>query len=110
MDDRCALRNADQMANHAILMQFGTRVRSLRQAKGYSQEAFAAVADIDRGTFGKLERGEINVGLVSVARIAVGLEMKLDELLNGVELDPDEIRGIPRSAKGPRPIGSRNSS
>lgn len=96
------------MAHPSILVQFGTRVRSLRQAKGYSQEAFAAVANIDRGTFGKLERGEINVGLVSIARIAVGLEIELEQLLRGVELDPDEIRGIPRSAKGPKPIGSRN--
>ena len=95
------------MTHPALLVHFGTRVRSLRQAKGYSQEAFAAVANIDRGTFGKLERGEINVGLLSIARIAVALEIGLADLLSDVALDPDEIKRIPRSAKGPKPIGSR---
>lgn len=95
------------MAPPAIQLNFGRRVRALREAKGHSQEAFAALANIDRGTFGKLERGEINIGLISIARIAVALEIELHELLQDVDLEPEQIRAIPRSAKGPKPIGSR---
>ena len=81
---------------------------ALRVAKGHSQEAFAAMANIDRGAFGKLERGEINVGLISIARIAVALDMALPELMQAIEIDPDEIKAIPRLARGPKPIGARN--
>jgi transcriptional regulator with XRE-family HTH domain len=95
------------MAAHSIQIQFGKRVRSLREARGHSQEAFAAIANIDRGAFGKLERGEINVGLISIARIAVALDLTLPELLQSIDVDPEEIRAIPRSARGPKPIGAR---
>lgn len=95
------------MAFPSIQLQFGKRVRALREAKGYSQEAFAALANIDRGAFGKLERGEINVGLISIARIAVALDIGLPELLQAVEMSAEEIKAIPRLARGPKPIGAR---
>jgi len=107
VDDRVDLRNCLAMAAPSIQVQFGKRVRALREAKGYSQEAFAALANIDRGAFGKLERGEINAGLISLARIAVALEISLPELLQTVEIDADAIKALPRSARGPKPIGAR---
>jgi len=96
------------MAAPQIQVIFGKRVRALREAKGHSQEAFAAIANFDRGAFGKLERGEINAGLVSIARIAVALEMSLSELMQAVELEPAEIRALPRLARGPKPMGARD--
>ena len=96
------------MAGPSIQVKFGKRVRALREAKGHSQEAFAALANIDRGAFGKLERGEINAGLISLARIAVALEIGLPELLQTVEIDPEAIKAIPRSSRGPKPIGARD--
>ncbi|WP_341203783.1 helix-turn-helix transcriptional regulator [uncultured Sphingomonas sp.] len=108
MDVKGDLRDCRLMATPSIQVQFGKRVRALREAKGHSQEAFAALANIDRGAFGKLERGEINAGLISLARIAVALEIGLPELLQTVEIDPDAIKAIPRSARGPKPIGARD--
>lgn len=101
------LRDCELMVAPSIQVQFGKRVRALREAKGHSQEAFAAIANIDRGAFGKLERGEINVGLISIARISVALDMTLTELMQAIEIDPDEIKAIPRLARGPKPIGTR---
>ena len=91
-----------------IQVQFGKRVRALRKAKGHSQEAFAALANIDRGAYGKLERGENNVGLISIARIAVALQMSLPELMQTLQIVPEEIKAIPRLARGPKPIGERD--
>ena len=96
------------MADPSIQVQFGKRVRALREAKGHSQEAFAAIANIDRGAFGKLERGEVNVGLISIARIAVALDLDLSQLMQEISVEPEEIRAIPRSERGPKPLGSRD--
>jgi transcriptional regulator with XRE-family HTH domain len=95
------------MARPSIQLAFGSRVRALRLAQGHSQEAFAALANFDRGAFGKVERGEINVGLLSIARIATAFEMSLAALLEGVELDREEISSLPRSARGPKALGAK---
>ena len=102
------LRDGQLMTAPSIQVQFGKRVRALREVKGHSQEAFAAMANIDRGAFGKLERGEINVGLITIARIVVALDMTLPELMQGIDVDPDEIRAIPRVARGPKPLSARD--
>ena len=107
MDSGEVIRDGRPMVFPSIQLQFGKRVRALRKAKGHSQEAFAAMANIDRGAFGKLERGEINVGLISIARIAVALDMGLPELFQEVEINPNEIKAMPRLARGPMPIGAR---
>jgi transcriptional regulator with XRE-family HTH domain len=95
------------MAIPAIQVRLGKRVRALRTAKGHSQETFAGLANIDRSAYGKLERGETCAGLISLARIALALEIELSELLRTVEIDLEEIKAIPRSARGPKPIGKR---
>jgi len=88
-----------------VQVGFGKRVRELRLAAGRSQEEFASLANIDRSTFGKLERGLINASLLTMARVAVALGISLSELLDGLALDADEIRSLPRSATGPGRLG-----
>ena len=73
----------------SIQRAFGTRVRKLRSARGFSQEAFAAHANLDRGAYGKIERGDINVGIITVARIAVALDLTLSQLLEDFTLRAD---------------------
>lgn len=67
-----------------ILVRFGARVRHLRTSKGYSQEAFAAKCDLDRTYVGGIERGERNVALRNLERLAGALQMTLSELMDGV--------------------------
>jgi len=67
-----------------ILIRFGTRVRQLRTEKGYSQESFAANCELDRTYIGGIERGERNVALRNIERIAKALDMTLSELMNGL--------------------------
>lgn len=51
-----------------------------------SQEALADLAEIDRSHMGKIERGERNVSLLNVIRIARALGAKPSDLLNNAGL------------------------
>jgi transcriptional regulator with XRE-family HTH domain len=86
----------------ALQLAFGEHVRTLRRERGHSQEDFAALANLDRSAFGKIERGTINVGLISMARIAAALDLTLSQLLEGVAFDKSEIKSLPRSSRGPK--------
>jgi transcriptional regulator with XRE-family HTH domain len=63
-------------AKPPILVAFGHLVRKHRKAKGFSQEAFADVCEIDRSYMGGVERGERNLALVNIERIVAALELK----------------------------------
>jgi transcriptional regulator with XRE-family HTH domain len=71
--------------NVDILKQFGERVRELRKAKGFSQEAFAAHCGLDRTYVGGIERGERNVALRNIAVIANSLGISISELLDKLD-------------------------
>lgn len=57
--------------------QFGKRVRELRKARGYSQEDFADKAGLHRTYIGAIERGEQNVSLDNINKIAKALKIKV---------------------------------
>ena len=63
------------------LKRFGERVRTLRKARGLSQEAFAAKCGLDRTYIGGVERGERNLGLLNILRIAEALGVKCSKLM-----------------------------
>jgi transcriptional regulator with XRE-family HTH domain len=67
-----------------ILARFGQRVRELRHARGWSQEAFADECGLDRTYVGGIERGERNVGLRNIAVIANTLGVSIAELMDQV--------------------------
>lgn len=60
---------------------FGTRVRTLRKDRGLSQESLAHLADLDRTYIGSVERGERNISLDNIHRIALALGVRAHELL-----------------------------
>jgi transcriptional regulator with XRE-family HTH domain len=64
-----------------ILTLFGERVRVLRQALGLSQEALALAAGLDRTYIGGVERGERNISLVNIQKIAQALNVSSADLL-----------------------------
>ena len=59
----------------------GRRVRRLREERGYSQEAFADLLGVHRTYMGAIERGERNLTLRTVERLAARLEVDAGELL-----------------------------
>lgn len=62
------------------MVRFGTRLRRLRKAIKLSQEKVALKAGIDRSYYGGIERGENNVSLINIVRIAGALEVEATEL------------------------------
>jgi transcriptional regulator with XRE-family HTH domain len=63
-----------------IRKRFGVRVRQLRTDRGWSQEAFADRAGLHRTYIGSIERGEQNISLVNIEKLAATLEVSLAEL------------------------------
>jgi len=64
------------------LRQFGKRVRELRHKAGISQEDLAARAGIHRTYIGGIERGERNVSLKNIHRIAKALGVAAKRLFD----------------------------
>lgn len=63
---------------------FGERVRELRIAQGFSQESFPEAADLHRTYIGSVERGERNVSLNNIVRLARALGVDVAELTGGL--------------------------
>lgn len=61
----------------------GRSLRRYRQERGLSQEAFADLVGVHRTYMGGLERGERNLTLRSLERIAETIEVDPLELLRG---------------------------
>ena len=73
----------DEARKDEVKRAFGVRLRKARKAAKLSQEKVALKAGIDRSYFGGIERGENNVSLVNIHRIADALEIDAAELFHG---------------------------
>jgi transcriptional regulator with XRE-family HTH domain len=67
-----------------IRVRFGKSLRQRRQKLRVSQEAFADLCGLDRTYVGGIERGERNVALVNIEKIAKALKMSIGQLFRGV--------------------------
>mgnify|MGYP000213688548 CR=1 FL=1 len=61
------------MGQRDVKLLFGNRVRELRHIVGLSQEELADKAELDRSYVGCVERGERNVSIENICKIAVAL-------------------------------------
>ena len=64
----------------------GATIRAARSERGYSQEGFAVHAGLDRSYFGAIERGEFNITLATLLKIADGLGVRASTLLRRARL------------------------
>jgi transcriptional regulator with XRE-family HTH domain len=67
-----------------IRVRFGKALRKMRHKLGVSQEEFADLCGLDRTYIGGIERGERNVSLVNIEKIAKALRITLSELFTHV--------------------------
>ncbi|HTZ86505.1 MAG TPA: helix-turn-helix transcriptional regulator [Solirubrobacteraceae bacterium] len=70
----------------AAAQSLGAAMRSLRRERGIAQEAFAARAGLDRSYCGAIERGEFNVTLDTLVKVAVGLGVRPSTVLRRAKL------------------------
>jgi transcriptional regulator with XRE-family HTH domain len=73
----------DDAAKDEVKRRFGARLRRVRKSRKLSQEKVALLAGIDRSYLGGIERGENNVSLVNIERIAAALGIEPAELFGG---------------------------
>ncbi len=64
-----------------INKEVGFNIRELRISRGLSQENLAALADLHRTYIGQVERGEKNIGLRNLEKIAKALKVSIKDLL-----------------------------
>lgn len=64
--------------------KFGKIIRELRSQKGWSQEQFADEVGVHRTYIGAVERGEQNIALDNIERIAKRLGISIEELFKGL--------------------------
>jgi len=66
--------------NHALREKLGRRIRDLRKAAGFSQEDLGFKANIHRTYIGSVERGEQNISLDNIGKLAKSLKIPLSDL------------------------------
>jgi len=66
-------------------IQLGKAVRKRRLSMGLSQEALAERADLHWTYIGGIERGERNVSLINIVRLARALDLTPARLLAGIQ-------------------------
>ena len=70
-------------ANDDVKTTFGQRVRALRKLAGLSQEQLALKCGLDRTYIGGVERGERNISIVNIEKIARAMHLSPKDLFEG---------------------------
>ena len=47
----------------SLSISLGVKIRAMRNRKGFSQDGLALQCGLDRSYMGRVERGEVNIGL-----------------------------------------------
>ena len=69
------------MGTKSICTEVGTRVRRLRKKKGWSQEELGHRSGLHRNYIGGIERGERNVAIINLEKLAKALGVRPRDLL-----------------------------
>jgi transcriptional regulator with XRE-family HTH domain len=82
---------------------FGRNIRRLRVKLGLSQEELAFACGLDRTYIGSVERGERNISLINIGKLAEALRITPSDLLDFQSLDAEGVNDdVGRSKKSPR--------
>ena len=62
------------------------RIRHARLERGISQENLALLADVDRSYVGRVERGDNNVAVLTLARLVRAMGMSIAEIMKDAKI------------------------
>lgn len=65
-----------------IKQKIGFKIKELRKAKGLSQEKLANMAQIDRTYLPTIEKGERNISVEVIEKLAKALDVKIKDLFD----------------------------
>ena len=68
-----------------IRRSVGSNIRVLRNNLGWSQERLAVLSKVSSDYMGRLERGEVNVSIDTLARIAKALRVDFAEIITQIK-------------------------
>jgi transcriptional regulator with XRE-family HTH domain len=68
-----------------VQVTFGAAVRARREARRLTQEQVAELAELHVNYLSSVERGERNIGLHNIARLAYALDMTVSALLSALD-------------------------
>jgi len=70
------------MADDDIIERIGLNIRIIRELRGLTQEKLAELAGLHRAYIGQIERGEKNIGLRNLEKIAKALDVPTRTLVD----------------------------
>jgi transcriptional regulator with XRE-family HTH domain len=76
------VHNSHLMAEENIIQRIGLNITIIRERQGLTQEKLAELAGLHRAYIGQIERGEKNIGLRNLEKIAKGLNVTVQTLLD----------------------------
>ncbi len=68
----------------AFTIKLGRKIQELREAKGYSQEKLAYIADMDRVSIGYIEQGRRTPKLSTLYKLAKCLDVSVADFFVGL--------------------------
>ncbi len=68
------------MYEEDIIKRIGLNITIIRERQGLTQEKLAELAGLHRAYIGQIERGEKNIGLKNLEKIAKALDVSIKEL------------------------------
>ena len=74
------MKNRYTKSQTDFLYKLGKNIRKARKEKNISQESFAETAELDRTYVGSVERGERNISILNIKKIAESLNKSISEL------------------------------
>lgn len=69
------------MHDNDILIRIGQNIKRLRKNAGVSQERLSEISGVDRTFIGKIERGKVNVSIITLCEIAKALGTNLKSII-----------------------------
>jgi len=78
--------NLSRNRQDPTLLALGKTIRRIRLSKSISQEKLALLAEVDRSYVGRVERGDNNVAVLTLSKLALSLDITLAMLMQEAKL------------------------